>query len=428
MKNFIKIFSMILVVIMVVGVTCHISAAETKKLVFWGKQALDRTTDELIKEIVTSWGEKNGVDVEYITVTSEVQKEKYAAAFETHTAPDIIMMDADFCKFYASKGVLVPINEFVDEIKPRAGGMFEGVIPILEYKNDVYGLPFQNDIYFFYARQDLVEDVGEQLPQTWEDVDRISLKIKENSGLAAFGHPLNEINDNEYSLRIMMWAFGANAFDEEGNVAFNRQESIDMFNFIAKMYQEGTIPRGATTWDDAGNNKAYQMKKAAFIINPGSVYRWMAENDQELLDKTALTRMPAGPTGLRSNLTTCWSVSLTQDTKEPELAKELLRDLYQPDNYNKIIESAGGRFLPVFRDLFKTDFWKANPKFTELAGMLDDAKVIGYPGPVTTAASEILVQRVISNALLEVLVKGKSSEEAVAQAADKMQEIVDSMK
>ena len=428
MKNLTRIFSVMLVVCMVVSFSWHIAAAESKKLVFWGKQALDRATDDLIKGLVTSWGEKNGVEVEYITVTSEVQKEKYAAAFETHTAPDIIMMDADFCKFYASKGVLTPIDAFVDEIKPRAGGMFEGVLPILKYQDEIYGLPFQNDIYFFYARKDLVDEVGEQLPQSWDDVDKISLKIKEKTRLAPFGHPLNEINDNEYSLRIMMWAFGANAFDEEGNVAFNRQESIDLFNFIDKMYKEGTIPRGATTWDDAGNNKAYQMKKVAFIINPGSVYRWMAENDQELLENTVLLRMPAGPSGLRSNLTTCWSVSITQDAKDPELAKELLRDLYQPENYNKIIESAGGRFLPVFRDLFKTDFWAANPKFAQLAGMLEDAKVIGYPGPASTAASEVLVQRVVSNALLEVLVKGTAVEEAVAQAAEKMQEIVDSMK
>ena len=404
-------------------------ASEAKeKLVFWGKQALDRNTDDLISKIVTTWGEKNDVEVEYITVTSEVQKEKYAAAFETHTAPDIIMMDADFCKFYASKGVLRPVDEFYEELKTRAGGMFEGVLPILKYEDALYGIPFQNDIYFFYVRKDLVEGVGETLPQTWEDVARVSLKIKDQYKIAPFGHPLNEINDNEYSLRIMMWAFGAYAFDEEGKVVFNRPESVALFNFIKKMYEDGTIPRGATTWDDAGNNKAYQTQQAAFIINPGSVYHWMVGNAPELLENSAITRMPAGPGGQRSNLTTCWSVSITQDAKNPELAKELLRDFYLPEHYNQIIESAGGRFLPVYKDLFETDFWKGNAKLSELPGMLEDAKVIGHPGPVTTAASEILVQRVISNALLEVLVKGMSAEDAVAMAAEKMQQIVDSMK
>lgn len=426
MKKCIALLLMVLIGVALLGMPQEIVAQE--KLVFWGKQALDRDTDDLINDIVTAWGEKNGVEVEYITVTSEVQKEKYAAAFETRTAPDIIMMDADFCKFYASKGVLRPVDEFYDELKTRAGGMFEAPLPILQYEDALYGIPFQNDIYFFYARNDLVEGVGANLPQTWEEVHQVSLKIKDEYNIAPFGHPLNEINDNEYSLRIMMWAFEAYAFDEEGNVAFNRPESVELFKFIKAMYEDGTIPRGATTWDDAGNNKAYQTQQAAFIINPGSVYRWMVENAPELLEKTALTRMPAGPGGERSNLTTCWSVSITQDAKDPELARELLRDFYLPENYNRIIESAGGRFLPVYRDLFETDFWKANEKLSELPGMLEDAKVIGHPGPVTTAASEVLVQRVISNALLEVLVKGMSAEDAVAMAAEKMQQIVDGMK
>jgi len=32
------------------------------------------------------------------------------------------------------------------------------------------------------------------------------------------------------------------------------------------------IPQGAISWDNSGNNKAYQAKQAAFVMNPSSIY------------------------------------------------------------------------------------------------------------------------------------------------------------
>lgn len=398
---------------------------EKKSLVFWGKQAQDRATDELIRSIVTTWGEENNVDVEYITITSAVQKEKYAAAFESKNVPDIITFDGDFAKYYAVQGVLAPIDDFYQELQKNGGGMFDGVLPVLKNDDVLYGIPFQNDIYFFYVREDLVEGVGEELPQTWNDVKRISLKIKEKYNISPFGHPLAEINDAEFSTRTIMWSFGSHIFAEDGTIDFNTPETIEIFKYIKEMYEEDkTIPKGSTTWNDSGNNEAYQMKQSAFIINPGSVYRWVKENDAELHDNTVLSRIPAGPRGDRANLIACWAVSLPKDSPNNELAKELLRYLYDVENYNSIIESAGGRYLPVYRELFDTPFWKENPKFSDLGQMLEEAKVVGYPGPSSEAASEALVQRVLTKAFSDMLIRGMSPEDAVKKAEAAFNKIV----
>ena len=397
---------------------------EKQKLVFWGKQAQDRETDELIRKILTDWGDQNNVEVEYTTITSEVQKEKYAAAFETGNVPDVITFDGDFCKYYATQGVLEPMDDFYAEISKRGGGIFDGVLPVLKDKGKLYGIPFQNDIYFFYVRKDLVEGVGESIPQTWADVERISLKIKDKFGMPAFGHPLAEINDAEFSTRIIMWAFDSHIFDAKGNIDFDTPETLEVFKYVKKMYEtDKTIPKGAITWNDSGNNQAYQMKQSAFIINPGSVYRWVKENDDTLHENTVLARMPAGPRGTRANLTACWAVSLPKDSPNHELAKEALRYLYEVDRYNSIIESAGARYLPVYRDLFETPFWKSNPKFADLGQMLEEAKVVGYEGPSSAAASEMLVQRVVMKAFSEMLVRGVSPEQAIAKADAELKEI-----
>ncbi|ORC37383.1 hypothetical protein B4O97_04110 [Marispirochaeta aestuarii] len=421
-----KLLTVCLVVIIAMGLLFAGGQEESDKetLVFWGKQAQDRATDELIEEILKEWGEQNNVEVEYTTITSEVQKEKFAAAFETGNVPDVITFDGDFCKYYATQGVLTPLDDFFQELNKRGGGMFDGVLPVLQHEDELYGVPFQNDIYFFYVREDLVKGVGEELPQTWDDIARISVKIKEKYNIPAFGHPLSEINDTEFSTRIIMWAFDSYIFNENGQVVFNSPETLEVFRLIKKMYEEDeTIPKGATTWNDSSNNQAYQMKQTAFIINPGSVYRWIKENDDTLHENTVLSRMPAGPRGTRANLTACWAVSLPKDSKKHELAKDALRYLYQVDNYNKIIESAGSRYLPVYRDLIDTPFWNSNPKFEDLGKMLEEAKVVGYKGPASAAASEMLVQRILTKAFSDMIVRGMSPEEAVRNADKAFKEI-----
>ena len=400
--------------------------AEQKKqsLIYWGKQANDRATDELQRDILLDWGKKNNVDVDYIVITSEVQKQKYAAAFETKTVPDIVTFDGDFCKYWATKNVLVPVDNLYAEFNKNGGGIFDGILPVLKDKDKLYGVPFQNDIYFFYVRKDLVEGVGEQLPQTWDDVARISLKIKAKYNIVPFGHPLSDTNDSEFTNLLIMWCFDSSVFDKNGNVAFSSPQTLEYLKFIQKMYAvDMTIPKGTITWNDANNNEAYQMKQAAFIINPGSVYRWVKENDKTLHENTVLSRIPAGPRGTRANLTACWAVSLPKDSPKNALATECLRYLYKPEVYNKIIESAGSRYLPVYKDLFNTPFWKSNPKFVDLAKMLDEAKVLGYPGPASALASEMFVQRVLATCLSDILVKGMSPEDSMKKADAKFRDI-----
>lgn len=428
LHRFAKMAAVVLVMTCLVGglVFAGASAEQQKKqsLVFWGKQANDRATDELQGAILKEWGTKSNVDVEYIVITSEVQKQKYAAAFETKTVPDIVTFDGDFCKYWAGQNVLQPVDDFYAELNKNGGGIFDGILPVLTVKDKLYGVPFQNDIYFFYVRKDLVEGVGEKMPQTWDDVARISLKIKAKYNMQPFGHPLSDTNDSEFTNMLIMWAFDSSIFDKNGNIVFNSPATLEFFKFIQKMYSgDQTIPKGTITWNDASNNEAFQMKQSAFIINPGSVYRWIKENDATLHENTVLSRIPAGPRGTRVNLTACWAVSLPKDSPKNALAKDCLRYLYKPEVYNRIIESAGSRYLPVYRDLFQTPFWKSNPKFVDLAAMLDEAKVLGYPGPASSLASEMFVQRVLSTAISDVLVKGMSPEDAINKADARYKEI-----
>ena len=90
------------------------------------------------------------------------------------------------------------------------------------------------------------------------------------------------------------------------------------------MYNEHKIiPKGVVgNADVAWNNKAYQAGQVAFINNQTSVYAYLSTEDPELMRKTGLFGVPAGPAGAINQIQT-WSLGLFKQSPYPELARAL---------------------------------------------------------------------------------------------------------
>jgi len=82
---------------------------------------------------------------------------------------------------------------------------------------------------------------------------------------------------------------------------------------IADMYlKHKIIPKGAVSWDNTGNNKAYQSRQVIFVLNPTSIYAYLSESDKELYNVTGLLPVPAGPAGsIAKSAWRLWSLSST---------------------------------------------------------------------------------------------------------------------
>jgi len=81
-------------------------------------------------------------------------------------------------------------------------------------------------------------------------------------------------------------------------VALHSKETVAAVQLIADMYlKHKIIPKGAVSWDNTGNNKAYQSRQVIFVLNPTSIYAYLSESDKELYNVTGLLPVPAGPAG-----------------------------------------------------------------------------------------------------------------------------------
>jgi multiple sugar transport system substrate-binding protein len=324
---------------------------------------------------------------------------------------------------YRSQGHLLEVTDLVEKMQKVAGGFLPVTIEDVIYKGRFYGIPQQVSPWPLVTRMDLLEAAKVGPPKTWDEFVEVCLKLQKPPKLRGFGICLGLHNDTDNNVMNMIWCYGGKLVEADNKtVALHSKGTVQAVQLIADMYNKHKIvPKDAISWDNTGNNKAYQSRQVIFVLNPTSIYAYLAESDKELYDTTGLLPVPAGPAGAFEELTTgYWA--LFKHNPYPEVAKGLAQYYMEPENLRVVIEEGDGRWGPPYRGMYDSDFWK-RPVFQHWRVMLERGRQFPWPGTTTAASGEVLTTYVIGHMMHRVLVNNWEAEKAVEEAHKKAAEI-----
>ncbi len=367
-----------------------------------------------------AFGKANHIDAEYVVVPANVLNQRLAAAFEAHTPPDVFMQGSGAIQFYISRGLTVPLDDVLADMRKVPGGIFENLANSGDYQGTVQALPLEVDVTPVFARKDLLDEIGKPLPTTWDELraDAKAIQTK-HPNISGYGMTVSNSNDAETAIRVMVWSFGGMVMAKDGKtVVFDSPETRAAYQFVADMFlKDRTIPHSALTWDDAGNNVAYQTGRAAFVLNPPSIYQWLQEHDKDLLAGTALIGVPKGPgpNGINGNTSGTWVWAVSRDSKHQDQAKAYLRWFYDPAHYQTAIEKVGGRWVPIYPQMLQQMPMFANNPATKNYGEMARTGIIdGYAGPPTPLAGKVWDANILTKVLQKILVDRMPVDDAVS--------------
>ncbi len=388
----------------------------------WGLQTFNTAADEYIGNMVTEFGRARKIDAQYVVVPANVLNQRLAAAFEAHTPPDAFMQTSGAIQFYIARGLTVPLDDVMADVRKVPGGIFENVVSAGSWQGTLQALPLEVDVTPMFARKDLLDEIGKPVPTTWEDFRADAKAIQtRHPNISGFGMTVSNSNDAEGAIRMMIWSFGGKVMAEDGKtVVLDSPETRAAYQFVADMFlKDRTIPRSALTWDDAGNNVAYQTGRAAFVVNPPSIYQWLLANDKTLLAGTVMTSLPKGPgpKGVEGNSVGTWTWSVSKDSKHQDEAKAWLRYFYDPAHYRAVVEKVGGRWVPIFPKMMsEMPMFAADPAVAAFPTMARTGIIDGYAGPPNALAGRVFDATILTKALQKVLVDGMPVADAVSWA------------
>src|SRR5262252_3758091 len=262
--------------------------AQTRELTFLSIASFVPETDKELKRQLDEWGAKDRVKVRLDIIAHLQLQTKKAAEVQAGSGHDLTALgpglgDADLYFDH-----LTDLSDVSGDVAPQNGGWLSPNDYLIRGKWTL--LPWWLPPFPMAIRTDLLEQIGEKNPNTWEDWLRIGKKGK------AIGHPfgtaLGHSVDANTTLLSILWCYGGSYVARDGEtVRINSPETREAMEFVKRLYTEAMDP-GVLAWDDASNKRCLNAGKCIAIHNPISAFE-SAKRDKILVPGEDSERCPA---------------------------------------------------------------------------------------------------------------------------------------
>jgi multiple sugar transport system substrate-binding protein len=278
-------------------------------------------------------------------------------------------------------------------------------------------------------RKSWFDEIGvTKFPETWEAYHDAGKKLK------AKGHPIGQAVSHSFGdpptfVYPLLWSFGGKEVEADGEtLAINSKGTIDSVKFMTAFWKD-TCDEGGMAWDDSSNNRAFLAGTISSTLNGASIYieslrkpdQYKTEKGEPLNSDIQHAPLPKGSAG-QFGLHTFFSHMLMGYSKNQKAAKDFLRWIHTPDNYEKWFISQKGFATPPTAKWESHKLWSEDPVMEpyKVAGRLGQAP--GYAGPAGKKAAEVLTKYIVIDMYAKAI-QGMSAEDAVKWAEGELKTI-----
>jgi len=386
----------------------------------WFSANWNVVTDEAVGTAFVEWGNQNGIKVDWQSIPGSPQLlAKQSAAVAAGQPPEV---SRDNLIFWHSQGEVGNLTELVNRNKTQAGGMYDiGITSATAGDGTVIGAPYAIDVWPAQWRIDEIGALNNgKFFETWDKLIELGPKVQKPPRTYTIAFCLGHEGDHVNNICSVLWSYGGRIADEKGVPDIKNPANKAGIETIKRMWDAKVIPpdsfaQTVTSW----NNETYQKGRSLISINPATIMGWLLVNDKELADKTGIAQNPSGPSG---SFAEGASLMFNYFKKAPlaDKAPSAIEYFIQPPNLEKISKSVEGRFVPVYRDHTKSDFWQKS-KFAEMRIIAENGRIREWPAPPQPWIPEVTNARyTFSDMMNKVLNEGMAIEDAQQWAQQEM--------
>ena len=395
--------------------------------------------NDVLENIILSWGEKNGVEIKVDFITSIGNKLLLTAQAESRakTGHDIFSMPTWFCSMFKHR--LEPIDQVVEDIINKHGELLDSA-KFYAYLNGHWrAAPAPTGSFFdsMVSRFDLFKkhadiDLKEIFPANENrNTDLINNWTYDTFLLAAeklynvgkpFGATIGATPDSRW-LSALFTSYGAELVNKDGKISVDSDAVKQVLEYLKKLTQ--FMPDSVYAWDDSSNNRWIISGEGSAIFNPASAWAVAKRDNPDIAKKLWHHDVPRGPKGrFRPDNSQFWGI--WDFTENKSAAKDLLRYMSEREVIDACVNASQGYDIPLIVSHFKNNkTWEdASPPDGVLYNYPmrgDEIPVApGYPAP-PEIASQITTQYIISNLVARITSKGHSIKKGIRWAENELE-------
>lgn len=186
------------------------------------------------------------VKIEWITAPYGELVQQVTVMAASGDKPDLMFHDRPALDSFLSSGFLAPIDSYID--KKILDDLYDNVkLDLSDNEGEhMYAFPFYMSPYVLYYNKDLFQQAGldpDKPPKTYEEAfeyaNKISqLKDSEGNNVYGLGQATASVPVSGTSLLALLYSFGGDIYDEEGNVCVNTPENKKAFEYLKELHKK----------------------------------------------------------------------------------------------------------------------------------------------------------------------------------------------
>ena len=230
---------------------------------------------------------------------------------------------------------LEPIDSFSGEWTPDLSDYPNATIGMATLDDTLYGIPARSHVMMLYYRTDVFEELGLEVPQTWDELTEAARTITEADN-SMYGISMNWAKQGG-GISLIPWtnvlrSFGADQFDAEFRPVFNSPEAIAATEMYANLLNYA--PPAAVTFNEGDARTSYASGEAAMILAWSWAYEVFQNPEaatQEVIDNTGFTPIIPGADGPAAPVAMTWPMAISASSENKEAALEWVKWMTNAD-------------------------------------------------------------------------------------------------
>ena len=293
-----------------------------------------------------------------------------------NNAPDILNIDV-FAN-YANEGLLLPVKDYCPE--ELFNDFFPSFIAQSVVDDTVWAVPDLASARALYVNQDILDEVGVEVPTTWAELEDVCQAIVDfyNGDVYPWGIDMTT-DEGQAAFSYYVWNNDGGFVDADGNVALNSDKNVEAIEFAIGLYNKGFTNPNPATQTRYDLQDMFGAGKLAMVIAPNQLPDYLQQKGYEGIN-FATASLPtnegaaSGATGVMDRIMAFKDDAYPDQAARNEAIGKFLTFFYAPENYVGWVSMEG--FLPAVNSSVAA-LVEADPSFEAWLAVLDSCQF--YP-------------------------------------------------
>ena len=334
-----KLFAILLTSAMIVGMVSAASAETTLRVAWWGNTERDKLyyaindlfmaehPDVKIETESPGWGD-------YWT--------SMATAYASGSAADVVQFQSNQIGEYCAKGVLTPLQPYVDNGTINLENWNMGFVDTGNYQDELYMITLGMTAQNLYVNETFLNELGIELWPAEEDITwsefadflkQVQEKLPEDTYACMDPYTNNDL--------VWVWVRenaeeGEEWVDAEGKFAPSVETLASWYAYSDNMRKDGTT--ADVVWTQEWNSKAWQegplVERKVVCIFENANKAKIFQNEME--DHLEIRKIPIGDNGRHGDLLITSAFGISETSENKDLAAEYINFFVNNEEAQKI--------------------------------------------------------------------------------------------